>query len=148
VLVPHGAIGIVDPDCPYFLTCLLKGFDDIAAVHAFCLLLEEGPELVPKGRDSITAHFFSFVSLFCHSAVVPSASGSLLYSLRLAHVRHVLAERGGQVDLMVLLFDQNLTDLLCQREFTKALALPDSVTILPDGFVFIFEIEAQHILCI
>src|SRR5262249_7668181 len=65
---------------------------------------------------------------------------------RLAHVRHFDTERGGQIDLVVLLLDQNLADLLGQREFAERLALADAVAVIAHGLVLVVEVEAQHLL--
>ena len=62
-----------------------------------------------------------------------------------AHVRHVLAKRGGKVDLMVLLLDEDLADLLRQGELTERFALPDPLLVIDDGLILVIEIELQHV---
>src|ERR1700728_2472407 len=61
------------------------------------------------------------------------------------HVRHFDAERGRQVDLMILLLGENLADLLCQRVFSKRLALADSIAIIANGLVLVIEVEPEHL---
>ncbi len=46
---------------------------------------------------------------------------------------------------MVLLLHEDLPNLFRHREFSKSFALPDAIAIIPNGVVFIFEIEPQHL---
>src|SRR3984957_21008674 len=62
------------------------------------------------------------------------------------HVRHLDAERGWQIDLVILLLHQDFADLLSHGEFAERLALPDTVAVIANGFVFVVEIEPQHVL--
>jgi hypothetical protein len=60
------------------------------------------------------------------------------------HVRDVDAERGREIDLVILLLGEDLADLFGERVFSERLALADAVAIIADGLVFIVEIELKH----
>jgi hypothetical protein len=49
---------------------------------------------------------------------------------------------------MVLLLHQDLANLFGHRIFAQRLALADAIAIITNGFIFIIEIESQHLLCI
>src|SRR3954469_20221280 len=49
---------------------------------------------------------------------------------------------------MVLLLHEDLANLFRHREFSQIFALSDSIAVIANGFVFILEIEAQHLLWI
>ncbi len=61
-----------------------------------------------------------------------------------AHVWLVFAERCGQIDLMVLLLNEYLLDLFSHGELAEPFTLPNSLTVIPDGFVLVVEIEPKH----
>src|SRR5579862_3160476 len=65
-----------------------------------------------------------------------------------AKVRNSFAEGRGQIDLMILLLHQDLTNLFRHGIFSKHFTLPDAVAVIADGFVLIVEIVAEHVLCI
>src|SRR5262245_33096991 len=65
--------------------------------------------------------------------------------LRLADVGHVLAQRRGQVDLVLLLVDQDLADVLGQGVLAQGLALPDALAVVADGLVLRLQVEAEHV---
>ena len=64
------------------------------------------------------------------------------------HVGNIFAEGGGQIDLVVLLLHEDLANLFGHGKFSERLALPDSVAVIANGGVFVFEIEAQHLFWI
>src|SRR5882757_2015556 len=45
-------------------------------------------------------------------------------------IRDFYPERGGQIDLMILLLHQNLPNLLGHRVFSKSFALPDTIAVI------------------
>src|SRR6185437_11732032 len=66
ILMFHAAVGVVDACRPYFFARLFERLNDVGAIHSLGLIFKKIPELVPKRRDRVAAHFgFSF-SLFCH----------------------------------------------------------------------------------
>ena len=58
----------------------------------------------------------------------PSTVGLLS---RTSEIGDVFAERGSQVDLMILLIHKDLSDLLCQGELAKGFTLPYSLAVVP-----------------
>src|SRR5215469_2006752 len=46
---------------------------------------------------------------------------------------------------MVLFLHQDLANLLRHRELSQNFTLPDPIAIIANGFVFILEIEAEHL---
>ena len=62
-----------------------------------------------------------------------------------AKVWDFFAEGRGQIDLMVLLLHQDLANLFRHRVFSKRFTLPDAIAVIANGFVFILEIEPQHV---
>jgi hypothetical protein len=53
-----------------------------------------------------------------------------------SHVWNLNAQRGCQINLMILLLDENFPDLFCQREFANPLTLSDPLAIVarPSAF--------------
>src|ERR1700747_1046099 len=62
-----------------------------------------------------------------------------------AKVWNVFAERGSQINLVVLLLHQNLTNLFRHCIFSERFALRDALAIIANGFVFIIEIVSEHV---
>src|SRR5262245_31375839 len=54
-----------------------------------------------------------------------------------AHIRHVLTERGGKIDLMILLLHQNLADLLGDGKLAKRIKLPNLFLVVIVSYIFI-----------
>ena len=46
---------------------------------------------------------------------------------------------------MVLLLHEDLANLFRHREFAQRFALPDAIAVIANGFVFIVEIEPEHV---
>jgi hypothetical protein len=63
------------------------------------------------------------------------------------YIRHVLAERRRQIDLVVLLVYENLPNLLRHGKFAEGFTLPNPLAVIPDRFILIFQIKAEHVLC-
>src|SRR5580704_5483552 len=65
-----------------------------------------------------------------------------------AYIRHVLAERRRQVNLVVLLVYENLPNLLRHGKFAEGFTLANPLAVIPDRFILIFQIKAEHFLCL
>src|SRR4029079_12706322 len=65
--------------------------------------------------------------------------------LQAAQYGHVLAERGGKIDLVILLLHENLPDLLGHGKLAERLALPNSLAVVNNGFILVIQIEFQHV---
>src|SRR5260370_36497558 len=50
----------------------------------------------------------------------------------------------GQINLMVLLFRQDLAELFCQGKFAESFTLPHSFGVIADGFILIIQIKTKH----
>src|ERR1700747_2179800 len=82
----------------------------------------------------------------CANACAPSATLAQRASFRAAaDVRNLNAQRRGQIDLMILLLHEDLANLFRHREFSERFALPDAIAIIANGFIFVVEVEPQHI---
>src|SRR4029450_10555453 len=76
-----------------------------------------------------------------------SAAGMQTAAFRTsAQVRDFFAESLGEIDLMILLLYQDLTNLLRYRVLAKALTLPDAIAVITNGFVLVVEIVPEHFL--
>src|SRR5262245_37376113 len=60
--------------------------------------------------------------------------------------RHLLAQSGGQVNLVFLFVHENLPYLFGHRELAQRLALTYAVPIMAHRLDFVFEVETQHFL--
>ena len=67
-------------------------------------------------------------------------------SSRPSHVGDVLAQRGRQVDLVLLLLDQDLADVLGHGVLAQRLALADALAVVADRLVLVLEVEPEHLL--
>jgi hypothetical protein len=65
-----------------------------------------------------------------------------MWAARLAKVWDLFTERGREIDLMILLLHENVTDLFRHGELTYGLALAYSFPIIANGFILIVEIVA------
>src|SRR5262245_5638459 len=61
-----------------------------------------------------------------------------------ADIRNLFTERSCQIDLMVLLLDEDLSNLLRHRVFAERFALADAIAIVANRLVFIVEVEPEH----
>src|SRR5262245_42992412 len=61
---------------------------------------------------------------------------------------HVLAQGGGQVDLVLLLVDQDLADVLGHGVLAQGLALPHPLAVVAYRGVLVVQVEAKHLLCV
>src|SRR5262245_24439516 len=61
-------------------------------------------------------------------------------------VGYLDAQRGRQVDLMLLLVDQDLADVFGHRELPERLALADALAVVADRLVLVLEVESEHVL--
>src|ERR1700722_7958465 len=103
------------------------------------------PALPSAGRSRKRARRFG--RALCFSPLDADLAASMRVALAgLAHVGDVFAEGGGEVDLVVLFLDEDLADLFGHGEFAEGFALADAVAVVADGFVFVVEIEAEHLL--
>src|SRR5665213_127266 len=73
-----------------------------------------------------------------------SARKALRFLKGALQIRNILTERRRQIDLMILLVDEDLSDMLGNCKFAESFALSHSLTVVSDCFVFILQIEAQH----
>src|SRR5580693_3837058 len=62
-----------------------------------------------------------------------------------AEVWIFLAQRSGQIDLMVLLLHEDLANLFRHCELSQRFTLPDAIPVIANGVVLIVEIEPQHV---
>ena len=75
-----------------------------------------------------------------------AARKSPISGTALKDVRNVDAESGGEIVLMILLLREDFAELLSEGVVTDGLGLLNALTIIPDGFGFVLEVEADHIL--
>ena len=61
-----------------------------------------------------------------------------------AEIGNVDAQRGGQLDLVILFLHENVANLLGQGVLAQRVALADAFPIIEDRLVFVVQIEAQH----
>src|SRR5690349_9143318 len=62
--------------------------------------------------------------------------------------RHFDAERGREVDLVLLLLTQDLPQVLCDRKLVARLSLMQAYAVLLDGLGLVVEVRAQHLLLV
>src|ERR1044071_1739234 len=48
---------------------------------------------------------------------------------------------------MILFLHQDLTNLFSHRIFSKRFTLRNAIAVIPNGFIFVIEIEAEHVFC-
>src|SRR5262245_4295349 len=63
-----------------------------------------------------------------------------------ADIRNLFTQSSCQIDLMVLLLDEDLSNLLRHRVFAERFALADAIAIVANRLVFIVEVEPEHLL--
>src|SRR4029450_11649910 len=61
-----------------------------------------------------------------------------------ADIRNLFTESTCQIDLMVLLLDEDLSNLLRHRVFAERFALANAGAIVANRLVFIVEVEPEH----
>src|SRR5689334_18938551 len=71
--------------------------------------------------------------------------GSLAPFGTTAHVGNFLAESSGQIDLMILLLHEDLADLFRHCILFQRFTLTDALSVIANSFVFVLEIEPEHV---
>jgi hypothetical protein len=62
-----------------------------------------------------------------------------------ADVWNFYAKRSGQIDLMFLFLDKDLSNLLRHRVLSKNFTLADAIAVVANGFIFVIEIISEHV---
>ena len=75
-----------------------------------------------------------------------ASSLAACFSARTTHIRNLDSERGGQINLVILFIHQNLPDLLGHGKPTQSFTLSNPVPVVANGLIFVFQIEAQHLV--
>src|SRR5882724_10958237 len=96
-------------------------------------------------NPSLERPFGDRISVFLRHWVLRHSSFSCpLVGLR--HVRHVLTEGRGQINLVILFLHQDLANLLSERVLAQRLTLPDTLSVVSNRLVLVRQVEPEHVL--